>query len=337
MVWQVIEHSKAVPLFQNSLKRGQMPNAYLIVGPAHVGKMTLAIDLAKALNCLAEDRPCGECAACRKIAAGKHADVQIICLPDPVGKESRVKEISVEQIKDMQHASSFPPYEGKFKVFIIDGAEQLSNEAANRLLKTLEEPAENVIYLLLTVNDELLPSTVISRCQRIDLLPLPAGEIEKYMTEKVKIDEDKAKLISRLSCGCMGWAVAAAGDETILTERAAKIERVFEINGGNIEERFDYAGQLASRFSQNRLDVYNELALWIDWWHDLLLIKTGNNDKIANIDMKNKLNEAASGFTLLQVREFIDRLQAAIAQLKVNAAPRLVLEVLMLNIPGRTK
>ena len=186
MVWQIIEHSKAVPLLQNSLKRGLMPNAYLIVGPAHVGKMTLAIDLAKALNCEAKEKPCGDCAACQKIAAGKHADVQVIRLPDAVSKESRVKEISVEQIKDMQHASSFPPYEGKFKVFIIDGAEQLSNEAANRLLKTLEEPAENVIYLLLTVNDELLPSTVISRCQHLDLLPLPVGEIEKVYDRKNK-------------------------------------------------------------------------------------------------------------------------------------------------------
>jgi len=336
MVWQIVEHSGAVPLLQNSLKRG-MPNAYLIVGPAHVGKMTLAIDLAKALNCEAKEKPCGECAACQKIAAGKHADVQVICLPDAVSKESRVKEISVEQIKDIQHASSLPPFEGKFKVFIIDGAEQLSNEAANRLLKTLEEPAENVIYLLLTVNDELLLSTVISRCQRLDLLPLPAGEIEKYMTEKINVEADKAKLLSRLACGCMGWAVAAVEDETILTERAVKIGKIIEIADSNIEERFAYAGQLAAQFSQSRLTVYDELALWIDWWHDLLLIKSGSKDKIANIDLTARLNEVAAGYNLLRVRGFIGRLQAAVLQLKLNAAPRLVLEVLMLNIPGRDK
>ncbi len=208
MTWQVIERSKVVPLLQSSLEHGRLPNAYLLVGPAHVGKMTLALDLAQALNCEAAHPPCGKCDACRKIAAGKHADVQVIGLSNGNSKEAKTKtDISIEQVRNMQHDASLPPFEGKYKVFIIDGAEQLSNEAANCLLKTLEEPVGKVIYILLTINEKLLPLTVVSRCQKLELLPIAAEEIEAVLREKWQIEPTKARLLSRIAHGCLGWAV----------------------------------------------------------------------------------------------------------------------------------
>lgn len=298
--------------------------------------MTLALTLAQALNCEAVGAPCGKCAACRKIAAGKHADVQVIGLANGNSKEAKTKaDISIEQIRNMQHDSSLPPFEGKYKVFIIDGAEQLSNEAANCLLKTLEEPADKVIYLLLTTNDRLLLPTVISRCQKLELPPIAAEDLETVLRERWQLEPSKARLLSRLSHGCLGWAVTTSQDDTVLNERTAKLENISGVLTGGITERFSYADQLANRFNQNRQSVQNELELWLDWWRDLLLAKVGSPDKITNVDFESEINQMTEKYSLSQIRMFINQLYEAMAQLKVNASPRLALEVLMLNIPGR--
>ena len=336
-MWQVVERSRAVPLLKSSLERGRLPNAYLLVGPAHVGKMTLAITLAQALNCEAAEPPCGKCTTCRKIAAGKHADVQVIGLASGNGKETKTKtDIGIDQVRAMQHDASLPPFEGKHKVFIIDGAETLSNEAANCLLKTLEEPADKVIYLLLTTNEKLLPLTVISRCQKMEMLPIAPENMDKVLQEQWQIESAKARLLSRLSHGCLGWAVTTAQDDSVLDERKAKLENITAVLDSGITERFAYADQLANRFSQNRQSVQDELELWLDWWRDLMLVKVGSGDKITNIDYEKEISRMAEGYTLSEIRLFIKKLQDAMIQLKQNASPRLVLEVLVFNIPGRS-
>ncbi len=179
-MWQVVGQDRALTLLKRSLERDAVAHAYIYVGRPHVGKMTLALNLAQALNCEASEPPCGECSSCRKIGSAKHADVQVISLTSAGSAgESKVRaEISIGQIRQLQHHASLPPFEGKCKVFIIDEAEHLSIEAANCLLKTLEEPVGRVVFILLTANDSLLPATVISRCQKLELLPVAAGEVE---------------------------------------------------------------------------------------------------------------------------------------------------------------
>src|SRR3990172_564534 len=184
-MWQVIGQTKAVSLLQRSLEIDSLAHAYLFVGPAHVGKMTLALNLAQALNCEAaqppfgeaQGRPCGECLSCQRIALGKHADVQVMSLNGETSEENRAK-ISVEQIERLQHSVSLPPFEGRYKVFIIDGAEFLSIGAANRLLKTLEEPVGKVIFILLTADEKLLLPTVVSRCHPLQLFLMSPVQIE---------------------------------------------------------------------------------------------------------------------------------------------------------------
>ncbi len=113
-MWQVVGQARAVSLLKRNLERKAVAHAYLFVGPPHVGKMTLALNLAQALNCEAAEPPCGECLSCQKIASAKHADVQIIGLTtdgDSVEAKSRA-EISIDQIRQMQHSASLPPFEG---------------------------------------------------------------------------------------------------------------------------------------------------------------------------------------------------------------------------------
>lgn len=335
-MWQVVGQTRVVSLLQRSLEREALAHAYLFVGPCHVGKMTLALNLAQALNCEAAEPPCAGCASCQKIALAKHADVQIIGLVnDANSAEAKPRaEIGIDQIRQMQHSSSLPPFEGKYKVFIIDGAELLSIEAANCLLKTLEEPVGRVIFILLTTNERLLPATVISRCQRLELPPLAATEVEADLNRR-DVEPQKAKLLARFCHGCLGWALSAAFDDGLLQLRAEVMDRLLDIINADYEERFAYAGQLVAQFNKSRGLVQEVLDLWLDWWRDLLLVKVGGSDTITNIDRLPTLVEMATGYNLAQIRAFINSIQAAGEQLRQNANPRLVLEVLMLEIPRR--
>ena len=335
-MWQVIGQTKAVSLLQRSLETGSLAHAYLFVGPAHVGKMTLALNLAQALNCEAAEQPCGVCPSCLKIASGKHADVQVMALSGETSEENRAK-ISVEQIEQLQHSVSLPPFEGKYRVFIIDGAEFLSIGAANRLLKTLEEPVGKVVFILLTPDEKLLLPTIVSRCQRLELFLMSPIQLEAALKTKWGVEPEKAKLLSRLAHGCLGWAVSSARDDSLVVQRAETLDKVLDIINGDGEERFAYAAQMATQFSQNRGLIYARLDLWLDWWRDLLLVKTGSSDGVTNIDRLDTLSEMAAGLSLAQIRAFIQSIRSAGEQLKQNANSRFVLEVLMLDIPEVSK
>jgi DNA polymerase-3 subunit delta' len=332
-----VGQSRAISLFQRGLEQGSMAHAYLLVGPPHVGKMTLALELAQALNCQGAKPPCGQCDACQKVALGKHADVQVIGLNPVENSTDKLRtEISIDQIREMQHSSSLSPFEGKYKVFIIDRTELMSTEAANCLLKTLEEPVAGVIFILLTTNDSILPATVVSRCQRLELRPLATSQVEVALNQRWNIEMQKARLLARLSRGCLGWALLAATDDSLLQQRTQRVDKLLNIASGDYERRFDYAAQLVTQFSKGRSLVQEILDLWLNWWRDLLLVKLGCDGAITNIDHQAMLVDLAKGYNLAEVKAFIHSIQVAGEQLRQNANPRLVLEVLMLSIPERS-
>lgn len=332
-MWSVVGQTRIVNMLENSIKQGRLSHAYLLAGPPHVGKMTLALDLARRLNCPEAEPPCGRCSHCRRITDGKYADV--IALGLAQNPEAKTKtEIGIDQIKDMQKTASLPPYEGSHKVFIINGAEYLSPEASNRLLKILEEPPSRVLFLLLTANERLLLPTVVSRCHKLELLPMPLALEAESLAQRWGVEPQKADLLSRLSRGCLGWAVSAAKDGELMQQRQQTIDMVQGVHHGSLEQGFSLAARLAARFGHNRQETLEMLLWWQDWWRDIMLVKSGNGGVVTNGDQQAALAAEAENHTLEEISQSIRALGEARTNLELNANPRLALEVLMLSLAG---
>ncbi|MBT9149075.1 MAG: DNA polymerase III subunit delta' [Dehalococcoidia bacterium] len=334
-MWQVIGQTKIVNSLRRSLADGRLSHAYLLAGPQHVGKMTLAITLAQALNCLSEDKPCGECPSCRRIASGKHSDVQVIGRAETETRRgsSVRKEISIDQIREMQHNVSLKPYEGDHRLIIIDGAEHMSEEAANSLLKTLEEPPPSTTIILLAADEGLLLPTIVSRCQRLRLSPQPVGTLTQALVERWGVSGERADLLARLCHGCIGWAIRAIHNEKALAKRSEHMDSLISLSRGDVSERFAVAAQLATQFGKDRASVRERLELWLTWWQDLLLVKNGCGEFITNMNRREALQQAAAQYSLSAISGMIRSIRETIQQLEQNANPRLALEVLMLDIP----
>ncbi|MFH1301688.1 MAG: DNA polymerase III subunit delta' [Planctomycetota bacterium] len=335
-MWKVIGQAKATDVLKRSVTNGRLSHALLFVGPKHVGKMTLAINLAQLLNCVSENRPCGECHSCRRIASGNYSDVQTIKREDvkDTGESSQRKGIGIDQVREMQHSVNLKPYEGGVRVIIIDGAELMSEEAANALLKTLEEPPADTTFVLITVDEGLLLPTILSRCQKLELPALPVHTIRQALLEQWEIPPERADLLARLSHGAIGWAISAISDETIIEERFLNLAGFISLADSDISDRFEFAAELATLFGKNRALVRNRLELWLTWWRDLMLIKNGCLESITNADREDTLQHQSGRYTLSEISEMIKSIQATMQQLEQNANPRLALEVLMLNIPS---
>jgi DNA polymerase-3 subunit delta' len=327
-MWTTVGHEAVVELLDNSIKNDRLSHAYLFVGPAQVGKMTLAINLAQALNCENGGKPCGLCTSCKRILDLKHADVQVI---DLAGKT----EISIDQIRDLERYASLKPFEGKSRVFIIDNADFMSSEAANCLLKTLEEPPPFVYMILLSTNEKAILSTILSRCQKLELRPIAISAIERALIERYGTKPEDAHVLARLSSGCMGWAAQTSANIDAVSNRKELIETLVNIAKADRLEKFAYSASMASQFSKNRAEIEKLLSIWISWWRDLLLIKGNCREIITNIDQKETLFREEVYYDIIDIRNFIISLIQAGMLLKNNANPRLVLDVLILGMPKR--
>ncbi|HKV44774.1 MAG TPA: DNA polymerase III subunit delta', partial [bacterium] len=164
-------------LLQGALRSGRISHAYLFVGPSGVGRQTAARAFAQALLCaVGGDDACGACPACRKVAAGTHPDLRVIT-PGRAESGGERRAVAIDQIRDLKHEAAYPPYEAKWKVFIIRDTEQMRAEAANSLLKVLEEPPSRSVLILLSESTEALVPTLVSRSQLVRFSFVPAAAV----------------------------------------------------------------------------------------------------------------------------------------------------------------
>ena len=334
-LWQLRGHDSLTEHLDQALRGGRAAHAYLLVGPPHVGKGTLATNIAQAVNCaFPEDAPCGTCTSCRRIASRQHTDIQVISTASDDDSPAK-RQISISTVRELQHQASLKPYEGNCRVYIFDGAEDMSDEAANALLKILEEPPPQVLFLLLTADDEAVLPTIRSRCRRIELHPMPIDAVAEEIAASGWANKDEADVLARLSRGCLGWAMDAMAEPAVMEVRNAQMERIGRLSSASLADRFDYGADLATRYARGREDVVAELNQWLRWWRDILLIKEGNDGFIFNIDWSDTLKQRASEVTTPQVVKAIVAFRDSVEALESNANPRLALEVLMLSLPGR--
>lgn len=327
--WPVIGHEWAIELLRHSLAAGRQPHAVLLAGPAQIGKRTLALTLAAAINCTSNGaRPCGQCRSCRLIEHNSHPDVRVV--QADAGDSSREGVLKIDQIRELQHAAALGPLESSYKVFVLREIERANLPAANALLKTLEEPPSQTVLLLTSARPHALLPTIISRCQVLALRPLPLWQIATALVERWGASQEEADLLSRLSEGRIGWAVQRLKDASASDERARRLVDAQHLPQQGRLQRLGYVETL----TRTPAAIQPTLKLWASWWRDLLLIQQGCGKHVSNVDRISELEQQAQSFDTVQVRRFLVRLQEAPAQLNQNANARLLLETLVLHMPA---
>ena len=318
-MWRVVGHPGAVRLLERSLSSGRLAHSYLITGPPHVGKTTLALDLMAAINCENAAPPCGECSQCRHTWDGRHADVVHLGVAEEEGR----KAIGIDAVRDASHQANLNPFEGRFRAIVIEGAEHLTEEAANALLKLLEEPPARLLLVLMTASPDAVLGTIRSRCHRVDLRPLATDAVAEALTSRWEVPEAQARELASLSAGRLGWAVRAWEDPAVLETRDRRLERLTAAAEGGIEERFAYAAELANLLPQQRTAVRETLDLWAEWWLERLSARAEADSDDAPVEGPNRGDLLLAVREVLRTQDLLDR----------NANPRLALEALMLSLP----
>lgn len=251
---EIIGHKDIIARLDQAVKNKHVASALLFSGPDGIGKKLVALRLAQILNCrqLTGQEPCQQCASCRKIVALNHVEVKVIT------REEKAKNLKIEQIFQLQADISLRPVEADKKVYIIDDAHTLTRDAANCLLKTLEEPPLDSLMILVTANPAALLSTVRSRCQKIEFKPLPAQEVTRRLQEQGSLESDSARFLADFAGGSLGLAQAFL--EKGVLEKKAELDEFLEGMHGE-----DIATVLA------RAQTYSRDKEQAKIWLDLLL------------------------------------------------------------------
>jgi len=312
-----IGNRKIIERLRRKLREARFPHGLIFSGPDGVGKRTCALMIAKALNCL--NAPpgdfCGQCTACRKIESGTHPDVVTVSIED------EATQIKIAQIRQLLNTLELQPLEGRNKIFIIDPADLLNAEAANALLKGLEEPPENSLFILITVNVHELLLTVRSRCQVYNFTPLTLDEIRQHGIAN--------ELMVRWSQGSIGRARSLNIAE-LKTERAIVLDFMETVANAK-EEHFQDLMGVSAELGRAKQEFESRLAIMAVLIADLLYIKEGAQEGLVNVDIRDRLVNLASHESterLIRMGEFLRFIESS---LKTHVNKQMLTDVLAIT------
>lgn len=327
MNWNLLGHEWAVNLLKEHVAQGGLRHAYLITGPEGVGRRTLGLRLAQAINCQnppAPGEPCFQCRACRLIEQMQHPDIVV------VQAEQKGGTLKVDQVRELQRRLSLAPYEARYRVAMLLRFEEAHPSAANALLKTLEEPPAQVILILTATSPEALLPTTVSRCEVLRLRPLPLEQVSAGIASRWGLDAGQSELLAHLSGGRPGAAFHLQQDPERIEMRRGWIEDMLRLLGQRRVERFAYAETAAKDKDQLRI----VLQTWISFWRDVMLAAAGASAPLANPDFQEDVERLAEWVGLESAHCTVSALDRTLGLLDKNINTRLACEVLMLDLPG---
>lgn len=317
-------------ILQGALRSGKISHAYLFVGPAGVGRLAAARAFAQTLLCAAGgDDACGVCGPCLKVMAGTHPDLRIIA-PGRAETGAERRAVAIDQVRDLKRDAAYPPYEGRWKIFVIEDTEQMRAEAANSLLKVLEEPPVNMVIVLLSESTEALLPTLVSRAQLVRFTLVSAEEIASALVTRSGVPAERARFLGAMAGGRVGAALEAAeaGDQPF-ARRQEVLATLRALEAGDVIAGLDAADAVARQ--------KDEIERWLDiallWFRDLAVWQAARDPALlANLDHEKDIADRAGRARSEDLIRKIDAIEQAKAALRRNINPRLVLETLFIRL-----
>jgi DNA polymerase-3 subunit delta' len=325
----IVGHAHIVALLRQSAARGRVPQSLLFAGPDGVGKRAVALALAQAVNCprRREGDACGACGACHRILRGQHSDVTVVDRGDEASIKIRTLR---ERVIDVV---GYRPFEAERRVFVIDPADDLTLEAQDALLKTLEEPPPSAILILITAYPDALRPTVQSRCRRLRFAPLSEADVARIVAGRAGVKPAEARLLAAASGGSVARALAAQAGELAADRDAALALLQAAAAARGVAGRFKAAAALVQHGSKRRdreaLSV--RLAIVGSLVRDLASLSV-DDGPLANADLADALGRLRPSFSLQRLAAGWTTLGRAEAALDRNASPKIVADWIALEI-----
>ncbi len=332
MSWDLVGHTWAIDWLRRDLAQSRVRHAYLITGPDGIGKRTLALQLAATLLCDAfpVGEPCGQCRSCMLTGRQVHPDLLKV-VPEISGKRIRTGKVKIEAVRELIYSLSLKPIEAKRRVACLIDFDAANDQSQNALLKTLEEPPDNVVLILTADSADALLPTIRSRCEVLDLRPLPAIKVRDALVTRHGIDAERAELLARVSGGRPGIALRLAQDPESLADRQAVLGMVKTLVTGGRVTRFAAAERLARESTTDEIQA--TLQLWASFWRDVLLTMTDADLPRTNLDFQTDIDSVAREVRPAAGRRALQAVARTSDLLGRNVNARLALEVMLLNWP----
>ncbi|MCI0549830.1 MAG: DNA polymerase III subunit [Anaerolineae bacterium] len=322
--WTLTGHEWAVDMLKKHVINGPR-HAYLFAGPPGLGRRSLALRFAQALNCQTSADagiPCGQCRDCKQIEAMQYADLTV------VQAESEGGIIKVDQIRDARRMLTLKPYMAKYRVALFLRFQEANDNAANALLKTLEEAPSYAVLILTADNPEQLLPTIVSRCEVLRLRPLGVEEVQRAL-EIRGLEIGQAKLVAHISGGRFGYALRLIEDDSLLDTREERLNELQNLISASRVQKFAYADKL----SKDKDSMRHTILIWLSYWRDVMLRTAQAETPLVNVDRNVEIEDLAGRMNLSSARGVVNGLENALEKMERNVNPRLLAEVLLLDLP----
>jgi DNA polymerase III subunit delta' len=335
--WNLIGHEWAVDMLKKHIVNGTTRHAYLFAGPPGLGRRTLALRFAQALNCqtpLSAGIPCGACRDCKQIEAMQHPDLSVIepTIQDPDNRKELIPaangEIRIQQIRELQRKINLRPYQSNFRILVFLRFQQASLEASNALLKTLEEAPSYAVLILTADNPEQLLPTIVSRCEVLRLRPLRVEEVQRAL-ESRGLEIGRAKLIAHISGGRFGYALQLIENDALLEKREERLNDIQNLISASRVQKFAYADKL----SKDKDGMRQAVLFWLSYWRDVMLRTAQAETPLVNVDRNVEIEDLASRMDLSASRRVVSGLENVLEKMDRNVNSRMLAEVLLLDMP----